>query len=139
MKFWDASAVVPLCLDQPASPQMKALLQEDSKMIVWWGCTVECWSAFARLRREGVITQDGEDQARTHLETLERSWVEIQPIAEVRSHAGRLVKVHVLRAGDALQLAAALVWTGSLLSGVMVVLDRVLKDAARLEGFSVRP
>ena len=86
-----------------------------------------------------MITQDGEDQARTHLEALERSWVEIHPITEVRGHAGRLIKLHALRAGDTLQLAAALVWTGSLPSGIMVVLDRVLKDAARLEGFTVRP
>ncbi len=139
MKFWDASAVVPLCLDQPASPQAKAFLQEDPAIVVWWGSTVECWSAFARLRRDRVITQDEEDLARTHLETLERSWVEIHPTGEVRGHAARLLKLHTLRAGDALQLAAALVWAGSPPSGAMVVLDRVLREAARLEGFTVRP
>jgi predicted nucleic acid-binding protein len=47
--------------------------------------------------------------------------------------------VHPLRAADALQLAAALVWAGSPAVGEMVVLDRRLREAARLEGLRPLP
>jgi len=46
---------VPLCLDQPNSAAMRAFLVEDRSMAVWWGSPGECWSAFARLRREGHV------------------------------------------------------------------------------------
>ena len=70
MRFWDASALVPLVVDQPASARVKALLQEDRALVVWWGSVVECWAAFARLRREGVFSVDDEDAARGLLHTL---------------------------------------------------------------------
>lgn len=139
MRFWDASAVVPLCGEQPASGVVLALLREDSRVAVWWGTLVECWSAFARLRREGVVDLSGEEAARAVLDILRRSWVEILPGEEVRTRAGRLVRIHSLRASDALQLAAALVWAGSPPTGEFVCLDQRLREAALLEGLSPLP
>lgn len=112
MRFWDASALIPLCLDQPDSAKVKALLQKDRAMVVWWGSIVECWSAFARLRRDGVFRADQEDAARDLVRTLQDSWIEILPSEQVRAQAGRLVRLHPVRSADALQLAAALVWAG---------------------------
>ena len=77
MRFWDASALVPLCVDQPESSRVKTLLDSDGVMAVWWGSVVECWSAFARLRREGLFSIDDEDAARELLQTLQDSWIEI--------------------------------------------------------------
>jgi predicted nucleic acid-binding protein len=139
MRFWDASALIPLCVDQPASPAVRALLREDAGMVVWWGSVVECWSALARLRREGLLSVEEEDRARGVLALLQEAWVEIQPQEAVRALAGRLLRVHPLRAADALQLAAALVWAGSPAVGEMVVLDRRLREAARLEGLRPLP
>lgn len=51
----------------------------------------------------------------------------------------RLLRVHALRAGDALQLAAALVWTGGSREGALVTLDERMGLAARLEGLEVLP
>ncbi|HET7273634.1 MAG TPA: hypothetical protein VFI91_00550 [Longimicrobiaceae bacterium] len=48
MRFWDSSAVVPLCVDQPMSAVSRELLDEHGEMVVWWGTTVECASAFTR-------------------------------------------------------------------------------------------
>jgi predicted nucleic acid-binding protein len=65
-------------------------------------------------------------------------WSEIEPGSQVRSLARRLLRVHDLRAADALQLAAAVVGTEhhpALLP--LVTLDRRLANAARLEGFPV--
>jgi predicted nucleic acid-binding protein len=62
----------------------------------------------------------------------------------VRSYAFRVLRVHQLRAADALQLAAALVWAGTPATGPspvaeIVTLDGRLAEAARLEGLSVLP
>jgi hypothetical protein len=50
------------------------------------------------------------------------------------------VASHPLRAADALQLAAALVWCDEAPQGTaFVCLDDRLRDAARREGFAVLP
>ncbi len=136
MRFWDSSGLVPLCADQPESGRVRALLEADRVMVVWWGSIVECWSAFVRLRREGVFTVGNEDSARGLLDTLRASWIEIFPGEDVRAHASRLLRLHAIRSADALQLAAALVWAGAPPSGEMVVFDRRLQEAARLEGLT---
>lgn len=92
MKFWDASALVPLCLDEPASGTLARTLEADPAMVVWWGSLIECWSAFARRRREGLLTPQDEDSARSILERLHAAWIEIQPVDEVRQYAGRLMR-----------------------------------------------
>ena len=52
MKFWDSSGLIPILLDQPESAGVRALLEKDREMVVWWGTAVECVSAAARLPRE---------------------------------------------------------------------------------------
>jgi len=133
VKFWDASAVVPLCLAQPASSSLRRILETDGHMVVWWSTVIECWSAFARQRREAFLAADDEETARAILERLRAAWDEVQPVDEVRQRAGRLLRTHPLRTPDATQLAAALVWSGGG-PGEIVVLDQRLKEAARLEG-----
>jgi hypothetical protein len=59
------------------------------------------------------------------------------PLEPVRGLGRRLVRVHPLRAADALQLAAALVaCEGDPSSLVMVTLDARLSEAARKEGLA---
>ena len=131
MKFWDASAIIPLCLEEPCSPHLKRVTEEDETVIVWWVTPVECCSALARLRREGTLQADGEDQARYILDRLSTAWTEIQPGQEVRRQAERALRLHPLRAADALQFAAALVWAQGQPFGLhMVCLDRRLREAA---------
>jgi len=139
MRFWDTSALVPLCVDEPESGAVKALLQDDPSMVVWWGSIIECWSALARRRREGMLQNADEESARTFLHTLQESWIEVLPGEDVRARAGRLLRLHPIRSADAIQLAAALVWAGDPTSGEIVVYDRRLREAARLEGLSPRP
>ncbi len=135
MKFWDSSALVPLILRQPRTAEARALLEEDDGLVVWWGSPVECASAIARLRREGQLTAAGERDARSLLEALRRSWFEVQPGDLVREQALRLLRVHTLRAADALQLAAALEWAGAPPDGEFVTFDDRLREAAVREGF----
>jgi len=140
MIFWDASAIVPLCVDQPATPLVRAILETDCVIAAWWGSPVECYSAWARLRREGFLSERGESQSRRVLNLLAASWTEIEPSREVRDLAGRILLLHPLRAADSLQLAAALVWAGKSPTELsFACLDRRLRDAAHKEGFQILP
>ena len=112
MKFWDASAVIPLFLEEPETPRMLEIARLDGGMVAWWGTVVECRSAVARLRRETILTTSQEDQAIRLLAVLAEAWTEVLPGEAMRNMAGRLLLSHPLHAADALQLAAALTWTG---------------------------
>ncbi|MBA2291776.1 MAG: type II toxin-antitoxin system VapC family toxin [Gemmatimonadales bacterium] len=135
MRFWDSSALVPLCLRQPRTEAARALCTEDAEMVVWWGSAIECSSAIARLHRDGLLTAGEERAARNLLDLLRRSWYEVQPGDGVREQALRLLRVHPLRAADALQLAAGLEWSGTPARGGFVTFDARLQEAAHREGF----
>lgn len=135
MRFWDSSALVPLLLRQPRTAEARRLLDQDPEVVVWWASAIECASAIARLRREGHLTAGGEQDSRGLLDALRASWFEIQPGDGVREQALRLLRLHPLRAADALQLAAALEWAGSLPNDGFVTFDDRLAEAAQREGF----
>lgn len=140
MKFWDASAVIPLLLHQPATARMQALQREDSSHIAWWGTVIESHSAIARLLRERYLDAVRAAESRARLLALAASWREISPDAAIRDRACALLVRHPLRAVDALQLAAA----GAAADGdpgslPFVCLDDRLRVAARREGFPVLP
>jgi hypothetical protein len=140
VKFWDASAVVPMLATQEATDPLRLLLDGDPSVVVWWATRTECVSALARLRRDSDLSADAERDARAVLETLAAAWAEIAPSGAVRDRAERLLGVHGLRAADAFQLAAALLWSrGRTRDRVFVCLDHRLRDAAGREGFRVVP
>src|SRR5947209_11088415 len=107
MKFWDSSAVAPLLITEPSSTKLEALYKKDPDLLVWWGSTVECASAIARRERSELLDDAGAMQAFERLRGLSLAWAEIGPKQTLRDVAVRCVRVHNLRAGDALQLAAA--------------------------------
>jgi hypothetical protein len=138
MKFWDASAIVPLLVDEPTTPRVQALARRDPDMLVWWGSEVECASALARLERAAAIDAKGVALAYDRLSQLADGWHEIEPTELVRENARRFLRVHPLRAADALQLAAAFVASERRPSSLDVfTLDDRLADAARKEGFGL--
>jgi hypothetical protein len=139
VKFWDSSAIVPLLVGEATTGSMQTLASEDPLMLVWWGTPVECVSAISRLDRDGDLTSDGATAALQRLDALAGGWHEVQPVEAARIAARRLLRVHALRAADALQLAAAVVASeGHAASLEVVTLDDRLIDAARREGFVVR-
>ena len=140
MAFWDASAIVPLCCSQPATSQGRRLRRELKRMVVWWGTPLEARSAFARLVREGKLTGDERVTAVRLLGQLRAAWDEILPTEKVRSLAEDLPDAHGLRASDAAQLAAALVWCRERpKQRPLVCFDEGLRTVAATLGFSVRP
>jgi hypothetical protein len=140
MKFWDSSAVIPLCLKEQMTERLKSLMKADEEIIVWWAARVECLSALSRRRRERALSTDAELKSREILFTLSAEWSEVQPTELVRQRAERLLAIHPLRSADAFQLAAALIWAQESPQGLQIVcLDRNLREAAHKEGFSVLP
>jgi predicted nucleic acid-binding protein len=138
VRFWDASALVPLFQLELQTPRVRDLLFEDPAVIVWALTRVELMSAIARRRR--AEPQSGEHWLAARREIIESSkeWTEIATIETVREHAERVIVTHPLRAADALQLGAALVAAGGSSATLQfVTLDQRLAAAARGEGFPV--
>jgi hypothetical protein len=109
-------------------------------MVVWWGTPLEARSAFARLVREGHLDAAGRADAIKRLGQLRAAWDEISPIERVRALAEGLPDAHGVRAADAAQLGAALVWCRERPNGrPLVCFDDRLRTAAAALGFSVRP
>ena len=109
-------------------------------MVVWWGTPLEARSAFARLVRDGAMTPAERNAAIKLLGQIRVTWDEILPTVKLRSLAEDLPDAHRLRAADAAQLAAALVWCGERpRKRPFVCFDDRLRDAATELGFSVRP
>ena len=138
MRFWDASAVVPLLVDEPTRLPLIDLLARDPGMVVWWGTPVECTSAIARREREGSLDAAAASAMLQRLRAVADAWHEVLATDAVRDVAQRLLRVHPLRAADALQLAAALACAaGEPDSLAFVCLDSTLAEAAQREGLQV--
>ena len=138
MRFWDSSALVPLLVAEAATGPIQALAARDPHMLVWWMTEIECASALARLERENALGAKGAQLAWERLAQLAGGWHEVEPGETVRETAKRFLRVHPLRAADALQLAAAFVAAeGRPRALPFVTLDGRLADAARKEGFAL--
>jgi predicted nucleic acid-binding protein len=140
MRFWDASAIVPLLFSEPWSRRAGELLREDPAIVVWWGSRVECVSALRRRERRGQLEPEGARRALALLDGLADTWSEVLPSDGLRAETERALAVHRLSAADALQLASALTWRREPgRSAELVCLDERLRDAASREGFAVLP
>lgn len=138
MRYWDSSAIIPLLIAESTSARLREIHSADPAIATWWGTPVECVSAFARLERDGTLTPSGLGRAIARTRHAVGSWTEVGPSDGVREQAIRLLRVHQLRAADAVQLAAAIVAAefqpGSL---EFVTLDKNQGAAADKEGFRV--
>jgi len=138
VRFWDASAIVPLLMTETATRVLQERARTDPSMLVWWATEVECASAIARLERDGALDTAAVNEAFERLGRLREGWHEVEPGDAVREAAVRFLRVHPLRAADALQLAAALVAAERRPSSLEIVtLDDRLAAAARKEGFGL--
>lgn len=136
MKFWDSSALVPLFAAEPRTRAVQSLYTRDPEVVVWWGTLVECASAIARLERDGALSASDAAESFSRLDALAPSWMQIDPSDEIRESARRFLRVHPLRAADALQLAAALATAERRPSTLaFVTFDDRLREAAGKEGF----
>ena len=140
MRFWDSSALLLLIAEQPGDAALMPLMDAEPAMALWWGTKVELASGLCRLRRESRIGNDTLARLLDRAERISGEADAIEPSETLREEAIRLIKVHELRAGDAMQLAAAVEWAGHNPRGAgFVCMDKRLREAAAKEGFSVLP
>jgi predicted nucleic acid-binding protein len=138
--FWDSSALSTALLDETRSSEMIDGFDGDPMPAMWWTTPVECRSAIVRALRGKRVSRDAAAEAVERLREARSQSREIAPAEAVRARAVRLLTAHRLRAADALQLGAALVWSEEQPANeTFVCLDRRLREAARREGFTLLP
>ncbi len=136
--FWDASAIVPLCCLQPQTTAARQARRLFPQLVIWWATSVECNSALRRLERAQELTARETQAGIQELDRLRLRWTEVAPLEEVRILAENLLGIHPLRAADALQLSAALIWCNRHPRGKAFISgDEKLLEAAEKEGFNV--
>ncbi len=138
MKYWDSSGLLPLLVNESTSTARREVLRSDRGVVTWWGSLVECASALNRLQREQLIDVATLTQLLSNLDHFATHWIQIPPVDQARRIAMRLLRIHSVRAADALQLAAALIAADNTPETLdFVTNDDRLAIAAQLEGFRV--
>ncbi len=138
MRYWDSSALVPLIVREAETAQRERLQRQDNRIVTWWGSWIEGASALGRLHREEHLDDEGLALALRKLRRSAANWLQIRPSQRVRQRALRLLRIHPLRAAEALQLAAALIaCDDDPTTLAFVCSDQRLSDAAATEGFLV--
>ena len=138
MRFWDASALVPLVVQEKGSALVRGWLREDPGVILWGLTRLELASAIERRAREGLLKAPERNRALDRLERITADAHEVSDLAAVRVRGVALLARHPLRAADAAQLGAALLVADPDPSSLaMVVLDQRLANAAEREGLRV--
>jgi hypothetical protein len=66
------------------------------------GHRIECTSAIARLEREGALSGTDAAAAADRLQRASAAWIELVGDEIMREHAIRLLRLHRLRAADAM-------------------------------------
>jgi len=140
VRFWDTSALVPLLVAEQRSASLAALALEDSATFVAWVTRVELTSALARRQRSGELSISEAALLEERGSNIIDTWREVKPDDELRESARRFVRLHALKAQDALQLASAWIACRARAGSLeFVCLDDRLRSAAQREGFRLRP
>jgi predicted nucleic acid-binding protein len=140
VRYWDASALVPLLVSEAQTESVRAMLAEDTRIATWVWTSVEMTSAIERRARSGELDRAQRRAALRGLGQLATTWDEVSDVLAVRALAEPLLARHALRAADAAQLGSALLISRELGQNVtFVCLDDRLTDAAEREGLPVLP
>ncbi len=138
MRYWDASAIVPLAIAEPASETTRGWLGDDPELVTWAWTRVELASAVERRARQDLLSGKERRACLDRFAELARSWDEVVDLHAVRARALTLLARHPLRAADAAQLGAALLVAEDDPSSLtFVCLDQGLALAADREGLRV--
>ncbi len=135
LAFWDTSAVAGLILMAHGSAAHRRYFRE-TRVVVWWGTRVEAFGAVHRFFAAAPGREHRRAAAMARLQALAGGWSEVVPSEAVRQLAVQAIERHGLKAADAVQLAAALIWCGERpQSRLFLAADRKLAAAAAAAGF----
>jgi len=105
--YLDASALVPLLIDEPASPLCERLWDDADDIVTVRTAYVEAAAAIALANRLGRLTRSHQRDA---LSLLDEKWEQLQvmEIDDLLAHrAAALADLHGLRGYDAMHCAGA--------------------------------
>jgi predicted nucleic acid-binding protein len=140
VRYWDASALVPLVAAEAHTEDVRGWLREDPTVVTWAWTRVEIVSAIERRARDGQLTRAERRSAVDRFGALADAWDEVTDVLAVRARALPLLGRHPLRAADAAQLAAALLVRDELgTPPAFICLDDRLAIAAEREGLPTVP
>jgi len=132
--------LVPLVVRQSATSEAEKWAAEDGSLVVWTLALVEVVSALRRLVRDGAVSERAAREAEALGVDLVKRAHTVTDVERTKALARRLLRLHALRAADALQLAAALAWADGHPEGLVLhTFDRRLAETAEREGFHVIP
>ena len=138
MRYWDASALVPLLAAEPSSSLVPERLAEDEEIITCVCCHTEIVSAIERRAREGSLLRPQYREVLRRFDAFASNWDEVTDVFAVRSRANALLAIHPLRAADAGQLGAKMLVQDQLAGPLaFACLDGRLAAAAEAEGLRV--
>ena len=138
MSYWDSSAVIPLFVEQAFTRSTRKWRELDREILTSWHSVAECASCFCRLAREGQFSEADVTSLYGRLQSESLHWTVVTPAALLEQTTLRLLRVHPLRAADALHLAAAVLsFERPLIEARFHTFDDRLAAAARREGFTV--
>lgn len=140
MRYWDASALVPLMVSESESDRVRNLLREDSRIVTWAWSAVELAGAVERRFWEGGLSRQERRNCLDAFAALAKQWDEVADLFATRTRALPLLARHSIRAADAAQLGAALLVTEDNPAELeFVCLDQRLALAAEKDGLRVLP
>lgn len=137
--FLDSSSLVKRYVVEAGTPWIQSItsLETKNQLIITRITWVEVLSALARRQREGSLSADKVDKIVQALRyDLDTQYQIVELDRALAETAGELVRRHVLRAYDAVQLAAALRVQAALTSTKVsfVTADKRLNTSAEAEG-----
>jgi predicted nucleic acid-binding protein len=133
--YFDTSAIIPLLVEEPGTATAGELWDRAGRLVSIRLARVEARAALAQAARLGRISADQLRTAKRELEHLLDQLDAVDIDEDLARRAGDLAEVHVLRAYDAVHLAAA---DRILDTDVVVVTgDRALVRAAVQMGMAV--
>ncbi len=138
MRYWDASALVPLVVAEAGSQSARKWLTDDPTVVTWAWTRIEVISSIERRTREGSLSREKRRHILRRFRNFADTWNEVTEVLAVRTRACALLARHPLRAADAAQLGAALLVNEQLPAALTFVsLDKRLSVAAEKEGLRI--
>jgi predicted nucleic acid-binding protein len=136
MRYFDASAITKRYVRERGSVRVRRLLFSDAAATSRLS-QVEIVSALMRRSRERALSDAKRESALAMLDDDLSAMLVVELSPAVTERASRLLRRHVLRAGDAIQLASALHLRDELQEEIgFIVFDERLAAAAAAEGLA---
>ena len=140
MRFWDSPALVPSSSSNQSLQRSSDGLLRTRPSLHGTLTPVELVAALRRLVRDGALVERAAREAEEVVRDLIARAHIVSDVERVKALTIRVLRVHALRAADALQLGAALAWSDGHTEGAILhTFDKRLAEAASREGFRVIP